>query len=832
MSRLLVFLVAVMALLPVVFAQAGRGFYFHVTDCETGAPIVGAIVAVLRGASADVASTNATGHAYIDLPSGDYSYYVSMQGYRTRGGEARFTAGMVFSICLFKATEGFWNIVSEITMWQGDIHAGGRGWAMLKLKNLEDGVFNITRLEIWVAGYNSPISTLDMPSGAVLDRVEKFFNMTVAPPQDSPTGRLKAELRLKATYRQPDGRVLGPLTIISDLGYVMVQSYRTMVVQLLDYWGINRVPNATLVLESSLTGGQYVFKANGSGAVLLQRIPEGAYRVTVLYDSPYTNEKTMVNMLSPVLADLAANPVIRNKLYEAHVKVKSLSGKPVEAEVHLGNVKQVAEIAQVSDTRSEAVAVFRNVPRGQYRVEAYWHGVKVFQGSVSVDEPLARPSPGGLLEAKAEVGDIVLHLRDTLGRRLGTNVTVTIQPAGETVTASDTAVFTMLPRGEYILSATAYNRLLKKDVEVGRYTFSIPDNHGEHEARLAIFDARVKPVASDGSPAPVEKAVIEGEEFSVAGGYATLYGITAGRYRVSITYMGVAVFDEAVDISSPDVEVRLKIHPLKMLVTTRDNEPLASGEVTIEVSGKPTSLQIKDGKPSQAYLPEGGYPATVRYMGAEVFRGQVSIASSETTITVDVARPVVTVVEQSGAPIPNAEVEVVGLAKAATTADGSAVFQQVPIRSYPYRVLYNGVEAATGTLTPGSPAKVTILLTRLVVKAVNELGSPLEAEIELVRGGRLVAKHSGAEAVFSNLPSGAYIIRASYGTKSAEKQVVLDKPVNEASITLPVAAVLGVPLSLAELQTIITPLVAVGVAVAALLLFSKARKKAEALLKK
>ena len=104
-------------ILPLAYAQAaGRGFYFHVTDCETGQPIAGAIVIVMAGSSGDVAHTNSTGYAFVDMPNGVYTYYVSMQGYKTRGGELPFTAGMVFEICLFKATEGFWNIVPTLSL--------------------------------------------------------------------------------------------------------------------------------------------------------------------------------------------------------------------------------------------------------------------------------------------------------------------------------------------------------------------------------------------------------------------------------------------------------------------------------------------------------------------------------------------------------------------------------------------------------------------------------------------------------------------------------------------------------------------------------------------
>jgi hypothetical protein len=755
-----------------------------------------------------------------------------MQGYRTRGGEARFVSGMVFSICLFKSVEGFWNIVPDILQWQGDIHAGGKGWAMLRLKNLEDGVFNITRLEIWVAGYDKPVSVAEFPSGVLLEKVEKFFNVTVAPPQDSPTGRLKAELRVKAVYRAPDGRVTGPFTAYLETDYVMIQPYRTMVVSLLDYWGVNPVPNATVVLESMLTGSRYVFRANGSGFTVFTRIPEGAYRITVYYDSPYNGARAVTHFREYVLADLAANPVVRNSLYEAHVKVRSLSGKPVKAEVYLGKVGAEASLVRASDSREEAVAVFRNVPRGEYPVTVFWRGVEVFRGSLSVDEPLARPSPGGVLEASADVGDIVLSLRDSQGRRLEGNVTASLQPLNISLTASEKASFTMLPRGSYTVVVTVFNKLLKKEVEVGRFAYTIPEDHGEHEVRLGVFDARIRFVTSDGASAPLDKVSIEGEEFRVSDGSVTIYGATAGRYRMAATYMGSTVLDNVVDVSGPDTEVLTKIHRFRALVKTRDGEPLSSGKLFIEVAGKRVEADVVNGTVSLSYLPEGAYPATVVYGEAEVFRESVEVRGSDAVLTVNVARPVLTVSDQMGRPIPNVEVEVTGVGRAVTGADGSARLPQQPVRDYPYRILYNGVEAYSGTVRPGSPVRVTLTLVSLVVKAVNELGSPLEADIEVVRGGKLVGRMRGSEARFDNIPSGVYTVRAGYGTKNAETQASLDKPVNEVRITIPVALEIGVPLSISELQTILAPLVATAAIVAALLLYSKARKKTEALLRK
>lgn len=169
---------ALLLALPVM-GQEGQS-YVYVTDCSSGQPIVGATVTVQLSDTASVSTiTNATGYAAFSIAPGTYGYVVDMMGYWIRYGEGRFQPGGVVATCLFRAMEGCWRVVAEILEWCGDIHAGGRGWAMLRLKNLEEGVFNITRLKMHVAGYDKPVAVYQ---GVVL---EKVFNVTVAPPQHS-----------------------------------------------------------------------------------------------------------------------------------------------------------------------------------------------------------------------------------------------------------------------------------------------------------------------------------------------------------------------------------------------------------------------------------------------------------------------------------------------------------------------------------------------------------------------------------------------------------------------------------------------------------------------
>jgi len=159
--------------LVIPFSQAeAPTFYVRVYDCSDNSPIVGAVVTVQLSESSFVtAATNSSGIAAFNLSPGTYDVTVFAEGYRIRQLTITFSPGLTFPFCLFRSVEGFWRVVADILEWRGDIHAGGRGWALLRIKNLEDGVFNITRLEVWVGGYNKPISVMDIPREAIVGRV-------------------------------------------------------------------------------------------------------------------------------------------------------------------------------------------------------------------------------------------------------------------------------------------------------------------------------------------------------------------------------------------------------------------------------------------------------------------------------------------------------------------------------------------------------------------------------------------------------------------------------------------------------------------------------------
>lgn len=814
-------------LLPLAYAQ--QTFYIRVLDCESGLPIVGAGVVIEAGSYSYSAVTNSTGYAELrgDAPRA-YRYYVSASGYRLRSDEVVFSPGMVYTTCLFRATEGFWRVVADIVEWRGDIHAGGRGWALLRMKNLEDGVFNVTRLEIWVAGFGKPVAAADIPRGERLERVEKIFNITVAPPQDSPTGRVKAELRFKTLFTYPDGRRIGPLTVHVDLDYVLIQPYRTASVQLIDYWGFHSVPNVTLVLESQLTGAQYTFRANSSGYAVLERVPEGAYLVRAYYTSPYDGDTYLVHQRFQILADLAANPAVKCSVAEAHVVVRDLAGRPLEAAVRLG---RVAALASITADGGEARAVFVNVPWGEYPVEAFWKGVEVYSGRVKVDEPFARPDPGGRLEAVADVGDIGLAFRDFHGRRLTANATATLFPEGASASSREEVVFQRLPRGSYSVEVRFYNSLLGEEVVVGRFSYTIPENHGRHEVKLSVFDLSVKVLTADGEPAPVKELVVQSPSaprrnvFQIIGGKAVIGNATAGVYVFEADYMGAVVLNEELRVDGPEVALSAKVSRLAVNMLTVDGEPLVRGAATIELGGKTVSAEVVNGSASFGLLPHGVYRLSVLLDGEEIYSGQIDVNGSSHSLTVQAGRPVVYVLDQNGVPV--AQVGVETLAGAAVTGgDGRAILPQAPVKQIPYKLTYKGVPVAEGSLTPGKAQTVKLKLATLTVKVVGEMGQPLTSEVDLVRGGRPVARLVGAVLTFDRIPAGVYTLYVSYSTKQVQRQIDLQGD-EEITVTVPVAfSIGGAHLSFSDIQLIATPAVAVAVAAAVALVVPRARRAA------
>jgi hypothetical protein len=781
-------LAALLALASPAYSQATA--YFHISDCETGEPVAGATVVLERGGFSTSSATNATGYAEFRVEEGAYKYYVYASGYRLRAGEAVLTSGTVFRTCIFKTTAGFWRVAADITEWRGDIHAGGLGWGLVRLKNLEDGTFYIQRIEVLVEGYEKPVAYLELREPAVLGRVEKMFNVTVAPPPDSPVGRLKAGLRMKAEFEYADKRRIGPLTIDLDLDRVLIQPYRTFMLSIYDKWGLYPVPGARVVLTSTLTGSSFMYVADERGVMNVKHISDGAYLFEVFYNSPYDGQAYKVYQRFEVLVDVVRGGAIYTSLYDAHVLVKDLSGRRLNTTVALGRVLK---------TSVDGLAVFNNVPRGTYSVRVWWMGVESFNGTISVDEPLVVKSPGGVLEATAKVGDIVIQPRDWEGKKLSMHFTARLRPLNFITSGVEALAFTQLPPGSYEVSISTYNSLLGRDVEVGRASFTIPKDHGTHEVRLKVYDVVFRLLTSDGKPAPVEEFDLSGMKLRLAGGSVKVYNLTVGDYSVKASYIGVPVLDGAVSVEGPEAVVETAIHPLRLTLKTVEGEPLEEGTATVKVGSKEVAAPVKDGMADAGHLPQGRYALKITLSGEEVYSGDIDVSGGNYSVAVKAGRPSVKVVDQNGKPL-QAEVEVAGLAKSPVGPDGVARFRQAPLRDYPYRVLYIGVEVTSGTLRPGQQAEVAVKTVTLTVKVFNELNAPMDVEVTLSRAGKLIGRSTGSTAVFREIPAGAYSLLATYGPKQVSKQLNLQGD-QEVTVTMPVALNIGpIYLSLQEVM--------------------------------
>ncbi|MEM1945890.1 MAG: hypothetical protein QXF95_02605 [Candidatus Caldarchaeum sp.] len=823
-------LLLTLVLIPAIFAAEpippGTQFgtvYVRVTDCSSGGPVVGASVYLDNPTHRASGITNSTGYAAVDVFAWFYSYYVTASGYKIEAGERRFSIGEVFQICLFPESAGFWRIVASVQKWQGDIHAGGSGWAIIRMKNLEPGVFNITAFEIWVSGYDGPAITHVVPGGVLLGRlVEKDVNITVNPRPDVPVGRLKAELRLKTTFTSADGRVEGPLTASTDLDYITILPYRTFKLRVLDFWGNNPVPDATVVLEPTLAGieATYTLKTDENGYTTILRMPDGAYRMRIFYPSPYDGQIHLVKQSFPILVDLARSKVVTVSLYEAHLTVVDLAGRPLDTEFALGNVKSLTV---------DGFAQLRNVPRGRYDVKVWWRGIEVYNGSIKVDEPLVRNSPGGKLEAQAVVGDIVLQLRRFDGQKLRSPAKLEITPFESSQVDNETVAFSRLPKGEYIVKAFVYNRFKASESLAATFRFSIPKDHGEHIVRLEVFDTVVNVVDMDGRPAPMNTATVEGREVSVVNGRIELQDITASEYLIKAQWLGFTVLSETVTITPlTQPYITAKIYAMSLAVKGFDGSTVEKAVATIKIGDVNKTKEVVNGSVTFDLLPAGNHSLTVSMNGVKVFEGLVE-ADRHKAVVVDAGLVRVVVKDQRGNPVAGVEVEIAGVGKSRAGADGVVTLGQMPAGEYRYQARYKGFNLFSGVAKPGLAVNLTLPLYTLRIEVVNELNNPLEAVIEITREGVLLERRSGVEAYFTGLPQGPYLVRATVEPKQVEQQVLLTSDGQAVRITMPIVLAFGsILMSSSDLITIITPLAAALVAMVSTFFLSKAvRRKAK-----
>ncbi|MEM4315072.1 MAG: hypothetical protein QXI97_02720 [Nitrososphaerota archaeon] len=796
--------------------------YVRVTDCSTGEPVVGASVTLENPSHTASGATNNTGYAVLEGYDWFYAYYVSTSGYRIAHGERRFTPGSIFSVCLVRETAGFWRVVSTVSMWQGDTHAGGLGWAIIRLKNLEPGYFEIHSLEIWVSGYEGAVAAAEYGGLEKLGRdVEKEFNITIAPPPDVPVGRLAAQLRMRATFTYDDGRTIGPLTIITSLDYVEILPYRSFSFRILDFWGLNPVPNATIVMESTLPGAsaQHVLHADSQGNVAVRRLRDGVYWVLIYYSSPYDDERYVVKSYFPLLVDLARYGGVKTHLYEARVDVVDLSGRNLNTTVSLGRV--AAESV-------DGVAMFKNVPRGLYRVRAWWKGVEVFNGSINVDEPFSSPSPGGYVKAVADVGDLILVLGDAGGGELAENVTLTLEPDGVSISSHNAISFTQLPRGEYTITAAKYNWVTRELAKVGRFTFKIPEDHGEHRLRLEIYDVVLSFTDAAGKPAPLDRVEVGEAVLVPEGGRIAFDEVSRGPYHVRAEWLGSTVFDDVIIL--PDVSVvRAAIYPLTLRVETADGERLSTGLAVLSIGVAAFESKIVDGLANFTSVPQGLHRLKITLDGVLVYDEALYVKNGMADVTVGAGRLRVRVLDQNGSPVKSAWVEV-GRLSAETDEMGVADLGQLPTVQYSYIVKYRGLAAASGLVRPGGTSDVRVEIYRLRVAVVNQLGQPVEAEVEVSADGKHLDRAYGFAVLFPDLPKGVYTVRVSYGAKQVLEDIEVTSAVQDIMVTLPYALELGprITLSITDLWTIATPIALVVTALAVILAAGKTFRRASA----
>jgi len=720
---------------------------------------------------------------------------------------------------------GKWLLKPTELVWKGDIHPGGEGSVHVRLLNLENFTVEVWRFEVWVEGFDKPIGALDVSPPALMETGDGHdFDIELRPPPTTPTGTIKAVGVLTIITIQDDERST-PFPVPVELEHVSIGRYRSFRLHVTDYWGLNPVPNVTVVLDKAGTPDQTrIVLTSENGTVDAKRVEDVAYNVRVLHDTPYTGERIEVMRITGAifLSELVGMQYLRSNLYEAWVNVKDLSRRLLNATVHLGPVVVQAE---------NGLAVFRNVPFGEYRLRIFWKGVEVFNDSIQVLVPLIVNAPGVNADVTADVGDITLRVRDIEGRKLPEKVQLKVEGQGisNEAEASTEVTFEQLPRGEYTVKAYAHNRLLGRSVEVGVYSLRIPDNHGVNELRLNILDASVVFTDADGAAVDVGKVWVEGNQFKTSEGTLRLLDVPAGSYSITVKWGSVTVYDDYVTLSGEarQVEVMLRLYNPVIRFSTLEGEPLSEGRVELRGHGVETGVDVVGGQAKLTHIPEETYNLTLTFRGRLVLQTTVKVDSSSVYVTAPMTTFKVTVVDQDGKPIPNLEVVVDGVGREFTSEAGEALFGQAPTGEYRVDIFYNGIKSLSAQVEAGT-VKLTLPLHSVEVVVYNQLGAPSEASVELVRAGRLVGVKEAQSMVFQGLSEGEYKLRARRLTKEVEQRVEVPAE-GSVKITLPIAFEVGtVALSLEELYTIFVPLVVVVTAIAFVVI---ARKTGKALTK-
>jgi len=817
-------LILALLLLPLTHPASGQGDEIEpvppgtpsgeitivVIDCETRAPITGADV-TLENPSHTVNAVTIDGEAVLTVYDWWYSYLITHEDYIPISDVKRFKPGVEYEFCLIPRVRGEWRVFADILRVGGDLYPGGEGWMLVRIRNLEAGYFRIHRIRAYVEGLDKPIADEKYPNPLLLPK--DFYidvNITVKPPSTAPTGRLMTELRMKATFYYDENRWAGPLTAYLNLDFILLKRFRSLRFDVVDYWGLNNVPNVVVVMRRSLPGveAEHVF-TSGNGTVFVKKLSDGVYEMEVYYDSPYDGERYLIRRVRKGLLDLAREEMLKTLVSDVRVSVYTLGNKPLAgAEVSLGMVKALAG--------EDGQLVFHNVPRGEYPVKVFWRGVEVYSSNASVGLPPspAIGSPGAEVNARADVGGFTLELLDAYGEELGLNTTIILTgPVSEEKRASERASFNLLPRGVYRLEFRVFNPYLGREVPVASETLSIPQDHGKHEVKLGVFDLVFRFVDAGGEALDIRVVEVEGRVYNVSGGVLTLPRATAGGYRLYAEWMGVSVLDEVVNIPAAveeGVTVRLSVYDPVILVVGVDGLPLPGGNLTLERMGISRGVELVNGSAVFEDLPDASYVARVRYRGKLVLEAEVERLGGELRLVAAVARLSARVVDQFNNPVEGALVSVEDT-QAVSGGDGYAVLGHLPLGEYEAQVEYRGVKAGTVrlNLTGGEAVEITIQLHTLRVEAVDEIGRPLEVSASLYSMGRLIASGSGSAIEFPKLPSGNYQLTLRRGPKEVNKPIALAGDRVE-TVTFPILLELGgVVLSSQEAMLILLPLVAV-----------------------
>jgi len=317
-----------------------------------------------------------------------------------------------------------------------------------------------------------------------------------------------------------------------------------------------------------------------------------------------------------------------------------------------------------------------------------------------------------------------------------------------------------------------------------------PDGESEEE-EIEINMDEEKTITANFEEKPLEKYdllfIIEDEDSkAISGATVGLNGmkegtdengeflfkdLEPGNYEYEVTHDDFETEDGEVEIVDQDetvtvtMEETIMTYSLTFVIEDEDGDPIE--DATVEVNGMEDNTD-EDGEAVFKDLEPGTYDYEVDHDDFESTEDKVEIVDEDEVEEVALVGKVVeyydltfVIEDEDGDPIEDATVEVNGMEEI-TDEDGKAVFEDLELDTYSYKVTHDDyeteddkVEIVDQDVTKTVPLEETIITYDLTFVIEDEDGDPIEDATVEVNGMEEITDEQG-EAVFEDLEPGSY----------------------------------------------------------------------------